>query len=424
MNLDIRVVKLNHQEMLHKNFITKQPNVLLPDEENYSMYESEQSMKSYIVETSFHASGVIHREYANEEKEDIKLAFTSPKNFIIGIMWLLAAIVPCAMIGPLLLSLPTKTPFTSMTWRTQGSALTMIFVIAFYYFKNRKTVSFWRDNTLANVSKSAGISLMLFVWNLGLVIGCSMTLGSHADVLYSSTGVYILIISICTFQYVHKFEIFGYSVFIIGVLIMLTDPLATKIGGGNKLLGDLISIATALCGAIYGLMSSHLKRMFHPLVFMTHFFIFMSVIQLIVFPYLHDNPKFFSTDLENGAFGWISDWKYALYNIGFIVPFSAILTNFGLLKAYEYWTLDIVSIAFLIEPFICEAFSVFLGQDEIPGLQTLGGLVIITAGIIIATYGSKLKATVKMARFQEEHNKIFFNELSEDVNHSDGNPNN
>ena len=171
-----------------------------------------------------------------------KLAYTSPKNFIIGIFWLLWAILPSAAIGPLLLSLPAKSPLIAVAWRAQGSAFVMVISLTIYYIKYWKTANFWKDNSSYNLLKSFGLAMLLFVWNLGLIMGCSLTLGSHADVLYSSTGIYVLIFSLCTFKLVHKFEIYGYAVFSIGLLIMLTDPFATKTEGGNKFLGDLVII--------------------------------------------------------------------------------------------------------------------------------------------------------------------------------------
>ena len=86
------------------------------------------------------------------------------------------------------------------------------------------------------------------------------------------------------------------------------------------------------------------------------------------------------------------------------------------MKSYKYWPVDLVSAAFLIEPFACEALSILLGQDEIPGLQTLIGLLIISCGILGAVYGSKLKATQKL-QFNKEK-ELIFNEMSEFMDHS------
>mmetsp|Transcript_5961 Transcript_5961/g.5120 ORF Transcript_5961/g.5120 Transcript_5961/m.5120 type:complete len:118 (+) Transcript_5961:409-762(+) len=106
------------------------------------------------------------------------------------------------------------------------------------------------DFSPKTLATNALMGFLLFSWVLGLILGCAMTLTAHADVLFSSSGVYILFFAIITCQYVHKYEIFGYLIFAIGVLIMLTDPFAMKEGENNdKFLGDLISFSTAFFGA-------------------------------------------------------------------------------------------------------------------------------------------------------------------------------
>jgi len=86
----------------------------------------------------------------------------------------------------------------------------------------------------------------LFAWTTGLIIGCSMTVTSHALIMYSSSGVYILMITLITCQTVHILEIFGYAMYLVGVYFMFTDESATKVGmGGQSYLGDLYAFLGA-----------------------------------------------------------------------------------------------------------------------------------------------------------------------------------
>jgi drug/metabolite transporter (DMT)-like permease len=78
-----------------------------------------------------------------------------------------------------------------------------------------------------------------------------MTVSSHAQVLSSSTGVYVLLISLITCRIVHKFEVIGYVIALFGVIIMLSDPFAMKQAGKtNYLLGNVISLTGAGFAAI------------------------------------------------------------------------------------------------------------------------------------------------------------------------------
>jgi hypothetical protein len=85
---------------------------------------------------------------------------------------------------------------------------------------------------------------------MSLVIGCSKTVTSHAQILYCSTGVYILLISLVTCKAVHRFEIYGYIIYIVGLTVTLSDPLAKKHGGESQSLkGCLIAFMGAGFGA-------------------------------------------------------------------------------------------------------------------------------------------------------------------------------
>ena len=57
----------------------------------------------------------------------------------------------------------------------------------------------------------------------------------------SSAGVYMFAFALITGVTIHRYEYFGYVLFAIGIIMMLTDPFAIKEGGtGNQYLGDII----------------------------------------------------------------------------------------------------------------------------------------------------------------------------------------
>lgn len=73
-----------------------------------------------VVETSLVVNGLAMKEEINPlEKPDVKLAFTSTKNMIIGILIVACFVINGAMVGPLTLYLPAKSPLTKALWRTQ-----------------------------------------------------------------------------------------------------------------------------------------------------------------------------------------------------------------------------------------------------------------------------------------------------------------
>jgi len=73
-----------------------------------------------------------------------------------------------------------------------------------------------------------------------------MTIIAQAQVLQSSTGVYLLIFAIVSCAYVHKLEIIGYLIYGFGLGLIIFDPYAIKADGEtNKVLGSIIPFAGA-----------------------------------------------------------------------------------------------------------------------------------------------------------------------------------
>ncbi|CAI2369841.1 unnamed protein product [Moneuplotes crassus] len=346
--------------------------------------------------------------------EGLRLAYTSKKNFLIGAFWLLACILSTSTTGPIVLMIPAKSTYVSISWRSQCSCLIMaLWSITGYIRYSRREPSdnydaceslgltTWekikKDSSPQNLFSTSLMSFFLFIWILGLVLGCKYTLTAHADVLYCSNGVFILLIALLTCQYVHKYEIGGYLVYGVGVLIMLSDPLATKTGEGtNKMLGNFLAISGALGGALFGIVSTKLKRDSDQTVCMFYLFLGHFTIQVLIFPHLEDNPLFFSLDPHFGIFGWLSNPWYAGLMLLFVCPWTSITSNYSLLECYKYWTLDIVAVFFLMEPYFAEIAAILLGQDEIPGSQTFIGVTILSCGIALSIYGSKIKASETM----------------------------
>lgn len=144
------------------------------------------------------AKGFIVTEQINPLEPEKKLAFTSNKNFWIGIGFLLLMVIPSAMIGPFTVSLSAKHPLIKASWRTQGNLiLSLPIVLGVYYFK-APDINFSHDAALPILMGSISGAFFGFAWAASLIVGCSMTLTAHADVMYTCTGVYILAYSLVT----------------------------------------------------------------------------------------------------------------------------------------------------------------------------------------------------------------------------------
>jgi len=102
-------------------------------------------------------------------------------------------------IGPLVLEIPNDTVMLKAIWRTQSVTVITILMMILYYIYNELPFSkFVEDHSgeVLLVNMLAGI--LMCMWNLGYIIGCSMTITSHATILYTSSGVYLLVFALIT----------------------------------------------------------------------------------------------------------------------------------------------------------------------------------------------------------------------------------
>lgn len=347
-----------------------------------------------IVETSIVMHGFTMKEEINPlEPSDVKLAFTSTKNLVIGILILLCFVISGAMVGPITVYLPAKSPLIKGCWRTQSNIIIGFPLMFMLYIWKKDELSFRRDTSLKMLTNSAITAFFGFIWYVGLIVGCSMTVTSHAMVMYSSTGVYMLVFSIIMGSLVHKFELYGYALFFLGVFLLFTDPYAVKIGGsGNQYIGDLITFLGAGAGAILGFYNSRNSKLIHPVVIMNHCLVFSSIFQITFASFMLGPSRVLSFDTEYGAFGWIADTDTFWFLVLIVAPFNGMTCNIAFYASYYYWPMEIIAGAILTEPFISQIVGVLMGQDGIPGFRTIFGLTIITLGTLVAGYGTRVKA--------------------------------
>ena len=65
--------------------------------------------------------------------------------------------------------------------------------------------------------------------------------------------------------------------------------------------------------------------------------------------------------------------------------------NIGFYSSFHYFPIEIIAGAMLLEPFFAQIAAVVLGQDNIPGIFTLFGLILISVGFIVSGLGAKYK---------------------------------
>ena len=330
------------------------------------------------------------------------LAFTSRMNFWIGVFMLFLMVVPCSIIGPLTVGLPAHDAYVKSSWRFQGWTILAVILLIVMYVTKWDNLNFKRDFSYNILVRHAYLSIFTLSWATGYVLGCSLTITSHADIMYWSSGVWIFIITLLTCKTVHKLEIYGYFIYLIGVYLMFTDPSASKTWmDGQSYIGDLYAFIGAGSWAVFTYLNKINNPNLHPMVTLTQMFVFWTIYQFIFFSFLSTSNNFFSFDPTLGVFGWLND-SYSFFLLMWInAPITGILANIGFFSSFKYFPIEIVAGVMLIEPFFAQLAGVVLGQDEIPGIKTIIGIIVITVAFVIVGFGAKYKTQDELKKNEE-----------------------
>ena len=270
------------------------------------------------------------------------------------------------------------------------------------YKSKSSAMNFWHDISLEILIESAIRSFLGFIWATGLVIGWSMTITSHAQIMNNATGIYIILLSAITWAKLNKYDLIGYGIWMIGAAIAILDPHAIKIDSNEpSIIGAVISLIGAGFGSLLTFIG-HNKKSPHPIITMTQFYFFSVIYQLVIFPIFTNSQKFYTMDQAHGVFGWLSSTKNLVIVLCIVSPLTGVLEKLIYFAANSYFSLQTISILIIFEPYIGQIFGVLLGQDQIPGAMTFLGLGITTFGFCIASYGERLKHNEEIKRIIEE----------------------
>ena len=205
-----------------------------------------------------------------------------------------------------------------------------------YYFQVCG-LNFKRDFSLPIIVKTFLSDILIFGWLIFYIQGWTYSLTSHADIMSCSSGVVIFIITVATWGVVHKYEVFAYILYFVGIFFLLTDPYALKEGKAEiSYLGVILAINGAICLALFSYTIKYTKSQLHPIVQTEILFLTMLVWVLILFPFLSKSERFFSFDPEYGVFGWLTNWTYFFEVVCITAFVSGLLGNIGYFFSFKY----------------------------------------------------------------------------------------
>ena len=158
----------------------------------------------------------------------------------------------------------------------------------------------------------AGASLLF--WNFGYTYAASYTYVFHVILIGQCGGVLLLMFYFFT-RGISKNEKIGLAAILIGFVALITTKSEAKISGTtNVLYGDLVSLCAAFGGLSQMLIAAVLVRKTPPLIGFVMMITCISLLYTLGIPIIAGWHTL-SMDPVHGIFGWLDNWRLALYTI-------------------------------------------------------------------------------------------------------------
>ncbi|CDW85534.1 UNKNOWN [Stylonychia lemnae] len=306
---------------------------------------------------------------------------------LIATLALIFAITVGAASTPITSSLNLKSPMLKLAWRNTCILpyLTIVAVIELKCFnRGFQFFKFLRQNFIQMIL----LGIVSNCMSLGYIWSAEYTIIGHTCLFGGLGGAFIVIYCIIQGLFVHKYEMIGTVLSLVGCGIALFDGSAAKIDATkqNILLGDIIAAFSSIFLALYFSFQGKYAEIVPPFTLMLIIFVFASVCAntfgcLIM-------PNFtLSMDPYTGVFGFLhpQNVQFAFINLGFVAGFVCFFLLGFLVKEFSPL---VMCTAYLVEPFFAQIFGCILGLDKIPGVLSGLGCCITILGMYYVSLGN------------------------------------
>lgn len=269
----------------------------------------------------------------------------------LGILLLFLSILGGSSIGAAANFIPVKSTFAKNAWRAGLNSFFFIVPAIVEFFLTRGKVNYRKFFTLKNYIFILFTLLFQVTWCFGLIYASLNTIQSHAYVFNNTHGLVLVAINYIRRVKLHRLELIGALIAVVGCLVISNDPSAERMDGIEpSVLVDVIDFASSIAGAFYFLMNANnVKSM--PICFLI-LFLNVHIFFINCFVATFENPdiQIFSTDPEYGCFGFLSP-DAALYAFLCFGIFSSFFGSAGYVLSLLFFSPLVCSNAFLLEPF-------------------------------------------------------------------------
>lgn len=173
-------------------------------------------------------------------------------------------------------------------------------------------------------------------------------------------------------------EYLGIVVSFGGAVIIIASKGTTGAEASNRLLGDLLGIASAICYAFYLYILEGPSKKYRPTNMLKWVFLFAAVPALCLVPGMQDMPIMKTTE--------ITPWL----EIGFILFCPTFIAYFLVQPAIKDIGSELVSIYQYLLPVFATLTAVLMGIEKLHWVQVLA-MAIIVAGMLLTNRGKNIK---------------------------------
>jgi drug/metabolite transporter (DMT)-like permease len=310
---------------------------------------------------------------------------TKPQKTPLSAYLLLAtAVDSLSSIGPLLALQKDVTPTMKIYWRMAGTALVLVpFAFVNFYHNGfpRLTTGQWTTFLLS--------TLFFDISCLCFVLALQYTSVGNAVILTNSQALILLVGKIFVGAPVSIFEGSGAITAFLGAVLCSKDSSeASPQGGDNALLGDVLSLFSALGGVGYLVFAKTTRHHMNLFVFM---FLTMAVgsMMILIFQVLILGEEVsFGLDRHHGIWGFLNLDRDRLPLEFTMVVVCNLVGTMGYVRAMQYFENMVISTAGLMEPVVAEAMAFAFGVGFLPHWKGWLGNAMVACGTFAVVYPS------------------------------------
>ena len=304
---------------------------------------------------------------------------------------LATAVVSLSSIGPLLDLQKEASPAMKIYWRMAGTALLLIPFAATRCY----------HTGLPQLQKAQWITFLLstFFFDascLGFVLALEYTSVGNAVILTNSQALILLAGKFFVGSPVSLVEGSGAIIAFAGAILCTKDSSDQGPSGSNTVLGDVLSIVSALGGVGYLVFAKTIRPHMCIFVFM---FLTMAVgcIMLLLFQiFVMKESVSFGMDPNTGIWGFLNLEPDRLPLEITMVVICNLFGTMGYVRAMQYFENLVISTAGLMEPVVAEFMAFAFGVGFLPGWKGWVGNVLVACGTFAVIYPSSQGKSVSL----------------------------